>query len=121
MYEYEIKVLRVVDGDTIDAQVDLGFKIHHNIRIRLYGINAPEARTRDLEEKKRGKAATARVEEIIQNADKIILKSHGIGKFGRCLGEITIINFEDKEDKEHNLTETLLAEGHGVPYFGGKR
>ncbi len=121
MYEYEIKVLRVVDGDTIDAQVDLGFKVHHNIRIRLYGINAPEARTRDLEEKKRGKAATARVEEIIQKADKIILKSHGIGKFGRCLGEITIINFEDKEDKKQNLTETLLAEGHGVPYFGGKR
>tara|TARA_B100001094_G_scaffold297414_1_gene320454 strand:+ start:1672 stop:2037 length:366 start_codon:yes stop_codon:yes gene_type:complete len=121
MYEYEITVLRVVDGDTIDAQVDLGFKIHHNIRIRLYGINAPESRTRDLEEKKRGKEATARVEELIQAADKIILKSHGVGKFGRCLGEITIINFDEGEDKNTDLTETLLAEGHGKPYFGGKR
>ena len=121
MYEYEIKVLRVVDGDTIDAQVDLGFKVHHNIRIRLYGINAPESRTRDLEEKKRGKAATVRVEELIQSADRVILKSHGVGKFGRCLGEITLINFDDGEDKNADLTETLLAEGHGKPYFGGKR
>ena len=56
MYEYEMKVLRVVDGDTVDAQIDLGFKVHHNIRVRLYGINAPESRTRDLEEKARGKA-----------------------------------------------------------------
>ena len=121
MYEYDIRVLRVVDGDTIDAQGDLGFKIHHNIRIRLYGINTPEIRTRDAEEKVRGKAATERVKELIQSADRIVLKSHGVGKFGRCLGELTIINFSEGEDESKDLTQTLLAEGHGESYFGGKR
>jgi len=121
MYEYEIKVLRVVDGDTVDAQVDLGFRVHHNIRIRLYGINTPEVRTRDAEEKVRGKAASARLQELLDGADRIILKSHGVGKFGRCLGELTLISFQDEEDTRENLVETMLAEGHGVPYFGGKR
>ncbi len=121
MYEYEIKVLRVVDGDTVDAQVDLGFRVHHNIRIRLYGINTPEVRTRDAEEKIRGKAASARLQELLDGADRIILKSHGLGKFGRCLGELTLISFQDEEDTKENLVETMLAEGHGVPYFGGKR
>ncbi len=121
MYEYEIKVLRVVDGDTVDAQIDLGFKVHHNIRVRLYGINAPESRTRDLEEKVRGKAATARLQELLDTADRIILKSHGVGKFGRCLGEITLIYFQEEEDRRESVVETMLAEGHGVPYFGGKR
>ena len=121
MYEYDIRVIRVVDGDTIDAQVDLGFKIHHNIRIRLFGINTPETRTRDAEEKVKGKAATKRVKELIQEADRIILKSHGVGKFGRCLGELTIIKFSEGEDESKDLTQTLLAEGHGEPYFGGKR
>ena len=121
MYEYEIKLLRVVDGDTVDAQVDLGFRVHHNIRIRLYGINTPEVRTRDAEEKIRGKAASARLQELLDGADRIILKSHGVGKFGRCLGELTLISFQDEEDTMENLVETMLAEGHGVPYFGGKR
>jgi micrococcal nuclease len=121
VFEYEMKVLRVVDGDTIDAQIDLGFKVHHNVRVRLYGINAPESRTRDLEEKARGKAASARVAELLDSADRIILKSHGVGKFGRCLGELTLIFFQDEEDRRENLVETMLAEGHGVPYFGGKR
>jgi len=121
VYEYEITVLRVVDGDTIDAQIDLGFHTHRNIRVRLYGINTPEVRTRDAEEKVRGKAASARVSELLDKADKIILKSHGVGKFGRCLGELTLIHFREAEDDQWDLTETLLAEGHGVPYFGGKR
>jgi micrococcal nuclease len=121
VFECEIKVLRVVDGDTVDAQVDLGFRVHHNIRIRLYGINTPEVRTRDAEEKIRGKAASARLQELLGGADRIILKSHGVGKFGRCLGELTLISFQDEEDTRENLVETMLAEGHGVPYFGGKR
>ena len=122
MYEYKIKeVVKVVDGDTVDAQIDLGFKVHHNIRVRLYGINAPESRTRDLEEKARGKAATARLQELLDTADRIILKSHGVGKFGRCLGEITLIYFQEEEDRRESVVETMLAEGHGVPYFGGKR
>ena len=121
MYEYEMKVIRIIDGDTIDGQVDLGFKVHHNVRIRLFGINTPEVRTRDAEEKVRGKAATERVRELLSGADRLVLKSHGIGKFGRCLGEITVVNFRADEDESKDLTQTLLAEGHGVPYFGGKR
>ena len=117
MYEYEMKVIKIIDGDTIDAQVDLGFKVHHNVRIRLFGINTPEVRTRDAEEKVRGKAATERVRELLSGADRLILKSHGIGKFGRCLGEITLVTFRVDEDEVQDLTQTLLAEDHGVPYL----
>ena len=67
MYTYEAQVTRVVDGDTIDALVDLGFDIHKSIRIRLVGMNAPESRTRDLEEKKLGLAAKAGLIEILQS------------------------------------------------------
>ena len=91
MYTYEAKVLKVVDGDTIDALIDLGFDMHKSIRVRLVGINSPESRTRDLEEKKRGLAAKARLKEILKsNKNKIILESQGVGKYGRCLGIIRI-------------------------------
>ena len=66
MYKYNAEIVRVVDGDTVDAMVDLGFKIFKKIRIRLYGINTPETRTRDLEEKKRGLAAKDRLIEILK-------------------------------------------------------
>ena len=66
MYTYDAKVVRVVDGDTIDALIDLGFNVHKKIRIRMVGINTPESRTRDLEEKKRGLAAKARLKEILK-------------------------------------------------------
>ena len=117
LFEYKINVLRVVDGDTVDARVDLGFKVHHNIRIRIYGLNTPETRTRDLEEKKLGLAAKERLKEIIAEADKIILQSFGVGKFGRCLGSLSISTGGEIFD----VAEKLIAENHGVPYFGGKR
>ena len=114
MFEYNATVIRVVDGDTIDAMVDLGFSTFKKIRIRMHGINAPESRTRDLEEKKRGLAAKARLTELLEDADnKFILVSHGVGKFGRCLGDIRI------NDASVNLQ--LINEGHGTEYFGGKR
>ena len=114
MYEYNAKTLRVVDGDTVDAMIDLGFDTWKKVRIRMHGINAPESRTRDLEEKKRGLAAKARLTEILEDADnKFILVSHGVGKFGRCLGDIRI------DQKSVNLQ--LINEGHGTEYYGGKR
>tara|TARA_Y100000361_G_scaffold149066_1_gene162794 strand:+ start:464 stop:817 length:354 start_codon:yes stop_codon:yes gene_type:complete len=116
MWEYRIRVLRVVDGDTVDASVDLGFHTHRNIRIRVYGLNTPETRTRDLEEKARGKAATKRMKELL-DADTVILKSRGIGKFGRCLGELFVMDGEERI----NVAATLISEGHGVEYYGGKR
>ena len=87
MYTYVITLDRVVDGDTIDAMIDLGFDVHVKKRIRFMGINTPESRTRDLEEKKKGLAAKARVEELLTTCSCITLKSHGSGKFGRCLGD----------------------------------
>ena len=118
MWEYQIKILRVVDGDTIDARIDLGFHVHTVKRIRLYGIDTYESRTKDLDEKKKGKLATKRIKELLKTSDKIILQSHGVGKFGRCLGTLLLRNEnEDVQDVAH----ILLAEGHGVEYFGGKR
>ena len=116
MFEYNATVVKVVDGDTIDAMVDLGFGTWKKVRIRMHGINAPESRTRDLEEKKKGLAAKARLIEMLEENEKhFILISHGVGKFGRCLGEIYV--------KGHNtsLNKQLISEGHGTEYFGGKR
>ena len=117
MWEYRIRVVRILDGDTIDAAVDLGFFTHPNIRIRLYGINTPETRTRDKEEKVRGFASKARLEELLDSADEVIIKSHGIGKFGRCLGQL----FIDRNGERLDIAKTLIAEGLGVEYYGGKR
>ena len=116
MFEYNATVVKVVDGDTIDAMVDLGFGTWKKVRIRMHGINAPESRTRNLEEKKKGLAAKARLIEMLEeNENHFILISHGVGKFGRCLGEIYI--------KGHNtsLNKQLISEGHGTEYYGGKR
>ena len=123
MYTYNAKVLRVVDGDTIDVLIDLGFSTHRKIRVRLYGINTPESRTRDLAEKKLGLAAKVRLIEILDEQDnEITLESHGVGKYGRCLGEL----FYEKDLPEGGKIKTsinnqLVVEGHGVQYFGGKR
>ena len=122
MYTYLITLLKVVDGDTIDAEIDLGFNIKVKKRVRFMGINAPESRTRDLEEKSRGIAAKDRVKCLLEGCDNIQLKSHGVGKFGRCLGEL----FVDKVDGQEKLTlenvnELLIKEGHAVKYDGGKR
>tara|TARA_R100000995_G_C3484088_1_gene126008 strand:- start:2781 stop:3134 length:354 start_codon:yes stop_codon:yes gene_type:complete len=117
MYTYVITLDRVVDGDTIDAMIDLGFDVHVKKRIRFMGINTPESRTRDLEEKKRGLAAKARVEELLNKCSCITLKSHGSGKFGRCLGEL----FIELENEAVNLNQLLISEGHATEYFGGKR
>ena len=117
MYTYNAKLDRVVDGDTVDALVDLGFDTWKKVRIRMMGINSPESRTRDLEEKSRGLAAKDRLAEILEleNEGKFILVSHGVGKYGRCLGEI-FINSEG--DSINNL---LISEGHATEYYGGKR
>ena len=122
MYTYKISPLKVVDGDTIDAEIDLGFDIKVKKRVRFMGINAPESRTKDLEEKAKGLAAKDRVKQLLEGCENIQLKSHGVGKFGRCLGEI----FLDKVDGSEKITleslnELLIKEGHAKEYHGGKR
>ena len=114
MYPYKIKLDRVVDGDTIDAEIDLGFDVSVKKRIRFQGINAPESRTRDLEEKARGLAAKDFVVDMFEKHNNVfILHSQGVGKYGRCLGNIF---FGDQ-----NLNDLLITEGHAVAYHGGKR
>ena len=122
MYTYKISPLKVVDGDTIDAEIDLGFDIKVKKRIRFMGINAPESRTKDLEEKARGLAAKDRVKQLLDGCDNIQLKSHGIGKFGRCLGEIMLDTVDGQERLTlESLNKILINEGHATEYHGGKR
>ena len=119
MFEYEAECLRVVDGDTIDCRIDLGFDVWVKKRIRFYGINTPESRTRDLEEKKRGIAAKARVVDLLRtNEGRFVLKSDGVGKYGRVLGELFV---DVGEEDLLNVKDVLIREGHGTEYFGGKR
>jgi micrococcal nuclease len=118
MYEYTAKITRVVDGDTVDALIDLGFDIHVKKRIRLYGINTPETRTRDKEEKSRGLAAKARLEDILDQDNNIVtIKSHGVGKFGRCLGELFISGTEMFSFEPQCVNKMLISEGHAVKYM----
>ena len=131
VFVYPIRVTRVVDGDTVDADIDLGFRVHTNKRIRLYGFNAPESRTRDKEEKKRGLAAKKRLQQLLDAAPEVHLRSHGTGKYGRVLGDLMIEKDHYTTDEDINelyedgewisLATILIKESHGTPYFGGKR
>ena len=121
-YIYRAKLDRVVDGDTVDALIDVGFDIWFKKRIRFMGLDTWESRTRDLEEKKKGKLAKERTRQLLEDVSKksgyFRIKSHGLGKYGRVLGEIFII---DKDGKQWNVNETLIAEGHAYVYDGGKK
>ena len=109
MYKYNATLDRVVDGDTVDAMIDLGFDTWVHKRIRLLGIDAPETRTRDLDEKVQGLATKERLTGILEAAEGIfVLHSHGVGKYGRCLGTIMV--------GEENINELLLAEGLAEVY-----
>ena len=122
MYEYKIKLYRVVDGDTVDAYIDLGFDVSVKKRIRFMGINTPESRTRDLEEKAKGLAAKERVKELLEGCENIKLTSQGVGKYGRCLGELFIDVVDDREKLTmESVNQLLIKEGHAKEYFGGKR
>lgn len=113
MYEYKCKVTRVVDGDTVDIDIDLGFGVWlHKERVRVYGIDTPESRTRDKEEKKYGLAAKAFVKEFVKGSDIILRtkKYDAKGKFGRILGDIVV--------NRKSLSETMIQEHHAVPYYG---
>ena len=116
MYTYKAKVTRVIDGDTVDALIDLGFDTHVKKRIRLYGMDAWESRTRNKEEKVKGLAAKARLKEILKETNnEFILVSYGVGKFGRCLGELFLTMDSD------SINNQLVSEGHAKKYYGGKR
>ena len=116
MYEYKAKLKRVVDGDTCDAYIDLGFDVSVKKRIRFMGVDTWESRTRDLEEKKKGLAAKEYTKEMLsKNEGEFTIKSNGVGKYGRVLGEL----FIEGEDK--SLNELLKDNGHAYEYHGGKK
>lgn len=110
MYEYKCKLIRVLDGDTVDAMIDLGFNTWVKKRIRLYGIDCPETRTRNKAEKVKGMAAKQKLEETLDECEGAFnLISHGVGKYGRCLGEIRGAN---KAVHGLSINEMLVKEGH---------
>ena len=126
MYEYNASVEKVVDGDTIDCVIDLGFHTWKKIRVRMEGINTPESRTRDLEEKERGLAAKDRLQEILKyNDNQCILKISGLGKFGRALAIVHVRSLSPIATESSmtliNVNQQLIEEGHAVEYHGGKR
>ena len=112
MYKYRVEVTRVVDGDTVDVDIDLGFGMtYKKQRVRMMGIDTPESRTRDLEEKFYGKASKANLEKIL-SGQEIQLVSHDKGKFGRILGELFI------GGASYSVNQQQIDENHAVPYFG---
>ena len=122
MYTYNATLDRVVDGDTIDAIIDLGFDVFVKKRIRFAGINAPESRTRDLEEKAKGLAAKDRVKIILNENLKFTLESTELGKYGRVLGKIYINKLDGKDClTQICLNDQLIKENHAMEYWGGKR
>ena len=122
MYEYKCKILRIVDGDTVDIDIDLGFGMWmHKERVRMMGIDTPESRTRDKVEKLFGLASKARLKELLPIGSIQILKTEidksgedKKGKFGRILGDFLV-------DDDRRCTDILVEEGHAVAYFGGSK
>lgn len=121
MYEYKATVIKVIDGDTVDVDIDLGFGIVlTDERVRIMGIDTPESRTRDKVEKVFGLAAKERLKELLD--DKPILKTQinkdgedMKGKFGRILGDFIVERYEGEEEL---VTDVMIDEGHAVPYHG---
>ena len=117
MYEYRCKVVKVIDGDTVDVDIDLGFGVWlHKERVRMFGIDTPESRTRDLEEKKYGLAAKKFLTGMLDDEGGIILKTHKdkTGKFGRILGELwRTTNYADQ-----SINNYMIDKHHAVMYLG---
>ena len=116
MFEYKVYIQRVVDGDTVDVDIDLGFGvILKKERVRIMGIDTPESRTRDKVEKKFGIASKARLKEILGKEAVLVCKEYDAkGKFGRVLGDFTT-------NDGRMVTDVLVEEGHAVAYFGGSK
>lgn len=114
MYEYKAKLDRVIDGDTVDVIIDLGFDILWKTRLRLFGIDTPETRTKDLEEKKRGLAAKQRLIELLPNEFIIQSNDYDRGKYGRVLATLFVVN--DLNEKV-NINDQLITEGYAEKYI----
>lgn len=117
MYTYGYKLVKVVDGDTVDIDIDLGFGVWlRNQRIRLMGIDTPESRTRDDEEKKFGLLAKEKVQTLLANSKVFKSYADEKGKFGRILGDFEI--YDHDTQTWGWLCETLIKNHYGVAYHG---
>jgi micrococcal nuclease len=118
-YIYRIKsVLKVVDGDTIDASIDLGFDISLSKRIRLAGIDSPESRTTNLKEKALGLESKEWLKKTLEGAKDILIKTEkpdSTEKYGRIIGHLFI------NDQETSLNNQMIDEGYALEYEGGKK
>ena len=116
-HNYSAKLIRVVDGDTCDALIDLGFDTWVKKRIRFKGVDTWESRTGNLEEKKKGLAAKAYTKDLLENSDegKFVLKSYGVGKYGRVLADLFV------KGHEISVNDLLIENGHAYEYDGGKK
>jgi micrococcal nuclease len=123
--EYDIKVVKIIDGDTVDVDIDLGFGVTlRDERVRIMGIDTPESRTRDKVEDLFGEAAKARLKELLEDGGKLITTENRKGedmkgKFGRILGDFKVERFENQPAER--VTDILIEEGHAVAYFGGSK
>ena len=124
MYEYKAKILRVVDGDTVDVDIDLGFGVWlRNERVRIMGIDTPESRTRDKQEKKFGLLAKERLKELLPKGKDSVLRTQidkdgedAKGKFGCILGNF--VYGHGHNGRFTMVTDILIKEGHAVAYYG---
>jgi len=122
--EYDVVLLKCVDGDTVDVDIDLGFGVWlKDERVRIMGIDTPESRTSDKVEKLFGTAAKERLKELLAEGGKLITTENKDGedmkgKFGRILGDFWVERYEGKREK---VTEIMIEEGHCVAYFGGSK
>ena len=116
MYEYRVKqVLRVVDGDTIDVDIDLGFDISFTSRVRLAGIDTPESRTTDKREKVLGLEVKQRLKELLSKSSSLVIRTEkpdSTEKYGRILGWLFI------DGAEKSINEGLIADGYAWGYMG---
>ena len=109
MYEYNAKCIRIIDGDTIKARIDLGFHVWIEATLRLRDVDTPECRTRDLVEKRKGMAAKGRVAELMEdNNFEFVVISHGTGKYGRVVCDIKLT--------EGDMGDILVSGGPGERY-----
>jgi micrococcal nuclease len=117
MYSYAVKnIVKVVDGDTVDVEIDLGFSLTKKERVRLAGIDTPESRTRNLVEKEYGLEAKAYLEDLLENSQNLIVKTEKDGKYGRMLGW-----FFENEFSIYSINQKMIDEGYAWEYDGGSK
>ena len=124
MYEYTVKLVKVVDGDTVDVDIDLGFGMtYKKQRVRMLGIDTPESRTRDLVEKQFGKASKKHLKKLLEMSERISLISHDKGKFGRILGELYGHYNEGHPvyGESFNINQQMIDDHHAVEYDGSSK